>query len=67
MANRIKTGKPVALQLNYVLREYLDDLIRSGLYGNAHTSAAEQLIRERIETLIRDGRLARRSGKLVDG
>ena len=67
MANRIKTGeKPVSLNLNVVLLKYLDDLIRTGLYGNGYTHAVEMLVRERIQQLIDNSTIDRRHGSLID-
>ena len=67
MANRIKTGdKPVSLVLNVVLLEYLDDLVRTGLYGNSYTAAVEALVRERVQQLIDDSTIDRRKGPLID-
>jgi hypothetical protein len=67
MTNRIKTGsKPVSFKPNYVLLEYLDELIRTGLYGSTHTQAVEELLRQRIGQLIAEGELKKRAGNLLD-
>ena len=67
MTNRIATGKkPVSFKPNVVLLEYLDDLIRTGLYGSTHTHAVEALLRERLKQLIDDSVLEKRIGQLLD-
>jgi hypothetical protein len=67
MANRIKTpDKTIGLTLNVVLLQYLDELIRTGRYGNGHQSAIEKLVVDRIEDLIGAQELQKLRGPLLD-
>lgn len=45
------------------VRDYLETLVASGLYGKSVAEAAERLVGRGIEGLIRDGTLERARGK----
>jgi len=46
---------------NRLIREYLEDLVRTGFYGRSPGEAAERLISQGIQRAIEQGVIARRS------
>jgi hypothetical protein len=45
--------------------EYLDSLIKTGLYGNSRTEAVMLLVRDQIIHLRKEGRLKREGAKKI--
>jgi len=43
-----------------IVVEYLQDLVKTGLYGKNHTEAGERLLASTLEGMVRDGRLKAR-------
>lgn len=68
MAKRDKfhVDKPLTLQVNDVVLEYLEDLAKTGLYGNTHQQAAEIVLRHGLKQLIGDGVLTIKDRPLKD-
>jgi hypothetical protein len=52
--------KQITLSTTPHVREYLGDLVRSGLWGKTAPEAAERLVTEQIRKLLQDGTLRRR-------
>jgi hypothetical protein len=55
--DRIFTDKPITLQVNDLVLEYLEDLAKTGIYGNTYPEAAEIVLRHGIRQLIDSGTL----------
>ncbi len=49
------------------IKMYLEDLVRTGLYGCSPQEAARQLLSSSINALIKDNTIARREVKLKKG
>lgn len=47
----------ITISTNPQIKEYLSELVPSGLYGNNEAEAAERLLAKAIEGLIREGAL----------
>jgi hypothetical protein len=54
---RFFKDKDLKLVVNDRVLEYLEELAKSGLYGNTHAEAAELLLRQGINQLIEAGKL----------
>jgi hypothetical protein len=52
---------PITIATNPVIKQYLDDLALTGLYGKSATEVAERLIAQRIAHLIETAQLKKRS------
>lgn len=59
MAKRDKlfTDRAITIQVNDLQVEYLEDLAKTGLYGNNHQAAAEIVFRHGLGQLIETGKL----------
>lgn len=54
-------SEPLPLTSNAIVISYLEDLVRTGLYGATVTAAAEEIIRAEIKRLIDAGKLKERA------
>lgn len=52
---RFFQDKPLTITVNDVALEYLEDLAKTGLYGNAYPEAAEMVFRHGLRSLIETG------------
>lgn len=55
--DRFFPDKPITLQVNERVLEYLEDLAKTGLYGNTYPAAAETVLRHGLKYLIETGAL----------
>jgi hypothetical protein len=54
---RLFPDKTVTIQANDLVLEYLEDLAKTGLYGNTHEQVAEIVFRQGLQRLIESGAL----------
>ncbi|HEV8483276.1 MAG TPA: hypothetical protein VGV87_06955 [Blastocatellia bacterium] len=52
---------PITITTTGAIKDYLDALVATGFYGKSYTEAAERLLAQSLETLVKEGRLKRRS------
>lgn len=52
---RFYADKPLTIQVNDVVLEYLEDLAKTGIYGNTYQQAAEIVFRHGLRSLIEAG------------
>jgi hypothetical protein len=57
--NQLKTV-PLRISTTPHVVEYLKELVATGLYGRHHTEAAERLIAQGLERLLRESTLSRK-------
>lgn len=55
--DRFFPDKSITLKVNERLLEYLEDLGKTGLFGNTYGEAAEIVFRQGLENLIKAGSL----------
>lgn len=55
----------ITLSTNPQIKEYLSELVPSGLYGNNEADAAERLLARAVEQLIREGSLKRKTSARI--
>jgi hypothetical protein len=46
---------------NRIIRAYLEDLVKTGLYGRSRGEVAERMVSQGIERLIKRGTITRRT------
>lgn len=53
---KIKTAE-IKIVTTQKIKDFLEQLTQTGLYGKSHTETAERLLARAIEDLVREGRL----------
>ena len=61
----VLTARQLKYSGNSIVQEYLAELVKTGLYGRTPGEAAERLISQGIERLIKEGTLTRKNEELV--
>jgi hypothetical protein len=61
---RIFPDRSITLQVNDVVLEYLEDLAKTGVYGNTYPQAAEIVLRHGLQQLIATGALKVKSATI---
>jgi hypothetical protein len=64
---RFFPDKQVTIQVNEVVLEYLEDLAKTGVYGNTYPEAAEAVFRHGLKNLIESGILKSKERPFKDG
>lgn len=54
---RFFPDKPITIQVNDIGLEYLEDLAKTGLFGNTCPESAEMVFRYGLQRLIDEGKL----------
>jgi hypothetical protein len=54
---RFFQDKPITIQVNDIALEYLEDLGKTGLFGNTYQASAEMVFRHGLQQLIEAGKL----------
>jgi hypothetical protein len=62
---RFFDDRDVTLKVNDTIYEYLEDLGKTGLYGNTHGQAAEIVLRIGLKQLIDSGQLKPKEHQLA--
>jgi hypothetical protein len=57
----VLTARQLKYSGNRLIEEYLAELVKTGLYGRTPAEAAERLVSQGIERLIKEGTLARKT------